>query len=166
MRPPAGVSWRGEVVPADAAAVGGLVRHTGFFSEEEAAIAMELVEERLARGPASGYEFLLAEDGEGLAGYACFGRIPGTLSSFDLYWIAVRPADQGRGLGKEILARVEALSRAQGAARMYVDTSSRLLYQPTRAFYGRAGYQVAATFPEFYAPGDAKVVFCKDLGPA
>ena len=70
--------FREEVRPEDRQAVGRLVRATGFFSEEEIGIAVELVEERLARGDASGYFFLFAEEGDRLLGYACFGPIPGT----------------------------------------------------------------------------------------
>lgn len=47
--------------PDDRRAVRDIVRSTGFFSTEEEAIAVELVEERLARGEASGYEFVFAE---------------------------------------------------------------------------------------------------------
>jgi hypothetical protein len=38
-----------------------LVTATGFFSPAEVAIATELVETRIAQGPASGYAFLFAE---------------------------------------------------------------------------------------------------------
>ena len=163
MPAPGQVTWRREVGPADPPAVARLVAATGFFSGEEVGIARELVEERLRLGPASGYEFLLAEDGQGLAGYACFGRIPGTQASYDLYWIAVRPGLKGQGLGRQALARAESLMAGQGGTRVYVDTSSRAQYEPTRAFYERCGYGLAASFPDFYAPGEAKVVYCKVL---
>ena len=85
--------FREEVTPEDRQTIGRLVRATRFFSEEEIGIAVELVEERLAKGDASGYFFLFAEEGNRLIGYACFGPIPGTVHSFDLYWIAVDPAE-------------------------------------------------------------------------
>ncbi|MDH4073006.1 MAG: GNAT family N-acetyltransferase, partial [Gammaproteobacteria bacterium] len=70
---------------ADAAAVRELVASTGYFSADETDIAVELVDETLARGDASGYRFLFADAPDGsLAGYACFGPIPATTSSFDL----------------------------------------------------------------------------------
>ena len=50
-----------------------------------------------------------------------------------------------------------------GGLKTALDTSGRADYTPTRGFYGRVGYDVAATFPDFYAPGDAKVVFTKRL---
>jgi ribosomal protein S18 acetylase RimI-like enzyme len=142
--------------------VEALGRATGFFSEAETAIARELVEERAARGAASGYEFLFADGEDGaLDGYACFGPIPCTRESWDLYWIAVRPALQGRGLGRRLLRAAEERIAAAGGTRVYVDTSTRDAYAPTRAFYEACGYARAATLEDFYAPGDGKVIYVR-----
>jgi len=154
---------RAEVRPADVAAVAALVAATGFFSAEEIAVAGELVAERIARGAVSGYEFRFADGAAGLAGYSCFGRIPLTQASYDLYWIVVAPQLQGHGLGRRLLAASEAAVMAAGGRRLYAETSSRPLYAPTRAFYRRCGYREAATLPDFYAPGDGKVVFERRL---
>jgi len=155
--------FREEVRPEDRQAVGRLVRATGFFSEEEADIAVELVEERLAKGDASGYFFLFAEEGDRLLGYACFGPIPGSVHSFDLYWIAMDPREQGRGVGRTLMAASERIMAGRGARRIYTDTSSRPQYEPTRAFYLACGYREEAFLTDFYAPGDGKVIFVKTL---
>jgi D-alanine-D-alanine ligase len=155
--------FREEVRPEDRRAVDRLVRATGFFSEEEAEIAVELVEERLAKGDASGYFFLFAEEGDRLLGYACFGPIPGSVHSFDLYWIAVAPGEQGRGIGRTLMAASERIMAGCGARRVYADTSSRPQYEPTRAFYLACGYREEAFLADFYAPGDGKVIFVKPL---
>lgn len=154
---------RTAVRPDDPQAVRTLVAATGFFSPEEIDIAEELVEETLARGSAAGYEFLLAEDASGLVGYSCYGLIPGTEASYDLYWIAVRPNLQGRGLGRWLLQETERRVVAGGGRRAYVDTSGRPQYLPTRRFYEGSGYETAAILEDFYAPGDAKVIFQKKL---
>lgn len=156
-------AYREEVRRSDGPAVGRLVRETGFFSEEEIAIAVELVEERLARGDASGYFFLFAEEGDRLTGYACFGPIPGSVHSFDLYWIAVDGAQQGRGIGRALLAAAEAQMAKAGARLVYADTSSRPQYEPTRSFYLACGYTEAAFLADFYGPGDGKVIYVKPL---
>ena len=52
---------------------------------------------------------------------------------------------------------------ARGARRVYVDTSSRSQYEPTRAFYLACGYAREAFLADFYAPGDGKVIFVKAL---
>ena len=161
-----GVSYREGLQPGDREAVRAVVAATGFFSEAEVAIAVELVDERLARGPGSGYEFLFAEADGGTLGYTCYGPIAGTTASWDLYWIVVAPARQGRGHGRALLARTEALIRAAGGRQLYADTSSRPQYVPTRDFYERSGFLRAATLPDFYGPGDGKVIYCKRLDEA
>ncbi len=154
-------AYREEVRPADALAVRRLVEATGFFHPEEIDIAQELVDERLAKGEASGYLFLFAEEGGELVGYSCYGIIPLTVASWDLYWIAVHPSRQGTGLGRRLLAATETRIREAGGTAAYAETSGRPQYEPTRAFYTRCGYDTAAVFDDFYAPGDAKYVFVK-----
>lgn len=164
---PLAARFRPEPRPADVEAVRALVAATGMFRHAEVAVAAELVEEALARGAkASGYHLALADDGDadGLAGYVCHGPIAGTEHSHDLYWIVVHPRLQGRGLGRRLMAEAEAAVRAAGGRRLYVDTSSTPAYAPTRAFYAGCGYEAAAELPDFYAPGDGKVIFCKVLG--
>lgn len=158
--------WRCELRESDGGAVRQLVAATGFFSKDEEDIAVELVEERHSRGPASGYEFLFADDPDQqgqLLGYTCFGPIPATQSSYDLYWIAVSPTAQRRGIGAELLRETERLARELGATRMFVDTAGRAAYTPTRAFYERMGYHIEANICDFYAPGDAKVIYARSL---
>ncbi len=160
------LTFREDARPADVAAVRDLVAATGFFSEVEVAIAAELVAERLQKGPDSGYEFIFADRGDRLLGYACYGLIPCSTVSWDLYWIAVAPDTQGSGLGRRILALVEARIAAAGGTACYAETSGRDQYAPTRAFYARTGYDTGAVFADFYGPGDAKYVFVKRLGAA
>jgi len=161
------VRWRYEVRATDLAAVRKLVAATGFFSPGEEDVAVELVDETLAKGSeASGYEFVFADDVDhpgDILGYACFGPVPGTVSSFDLYWIAVSPGLQRGGLGRQLIHESERQAIARGAGRMFVDTSGRAQYAPTRAFYERMGYREEGRLRDFYAPGDDKVIYARDL---
>ena len=157
--------FRDEPTEGDRAGVRELTAATGFFSDEEVAVAVELVEARLAQGLASGYRFLFAQRGERLEGYVCYGPIALTRSSFDLYWIAVRPDAQRTGLGRRLMQGAEGRARELGATAMYVETSSRPQYEPTRAFYRRLGYRSVAELPDFYGPGDGQVIFAKQLRP-
>jgi ribosomal protein S18 acetylase RimI-like enzyme len=160
-RPP--LPLRDEPTDRDRAAVRELAAATGFFSDEEVAVAVELVEARLTQGLASGYRFLFAERDGRLDGYVCYGPIALTKSSFDLYWIAVYPDAQRRGLGCRLMARAEAAAAALGGTCLYVETSSRPQYEPTRAFYRRLGYRLLAELPDFYGPGDGQAIFAKQL---
>jgi GNAT superfamily N-acetyltransferase len=155
--------YRNEVRPEDRQAIRAILESTGFFYPEEIAVAEELVEERLQRGPASGYHFEFAEAGGQVAGYTCYGPIACTKASYDLYWIGVHQGHRRAGLGRRLLARVEEQIRRLGGQRVYVETSSRAQYDPTRAFYLACGYRLEARLEDFYAPGDGKVIFLKVL---
>lgn len=162
---PGSVLLRDSVRPGDAAAVRAMVAATGFFVPAEVEVAVELVEERLRRGVDSGYLFLFAEMAGRPVGYTCYGPIACAVGSYDLYWIVVDPAHQGHGLGRHLVTATEQRIRDAGGRHVYVETSGRPLYLPTRAFYERCGYEVVATLPDFYAPGDDKVVYRKVLRP-
>lgn len=148
---------------ADLEQVAELLGATRFFSAEEIAVGVELVTERLEKGQASGYEFVLAEQERKLVGYTCFGPIPCTRGSYDLYWIAVHPDWQRQGIGARLLAYSEQRVAQAGGRRLYIETSARPQYNPTRAFYERSGYRQEAWLADFYAPGDSKVIYCKVL---
>lgn len=155
--------FRMELQPGDEQAVRAVVAATGFFHAQEIDVAVELVSERRSKGAASGYEFLFAERGGRVIGYACYGEIACTVGSYDLYWIAVHPEAQGGGLGRRLLRETEAIVAARGGRAIYVETSGRSQYEPTRRFYLRSSYRVVATLPDFYAAGDDKIVLAKRL---
>lgn len=155
---------RSEVRHSDVDVVRRITESTGFFADCEVAVAVELVEERLNKGLASGYYFLFAEEEGDICGYACFGPIACTQSSFDLYWIVVEPSCQGQGIGRALLDASEKAIREMSGTRVYVETSSRQQYNPTRAFYARCGYREEATLQDFYGPGDSKVIYLREMG--
>src|SRR5688572_14535998 len=98
---------RSVVTPSDRDAVRRIVKATGFFRSDEVEVAVELVDEALTKGEASGYYFVFAEMEGSVAGYACYGPIACTLGSYDLYWIAVDPNWQGHGLGQALVRETE-----------------------------------------------------------
>jgi len=159
------VTLRTFVRDSDREEVRRVVASTGFFHDYEVAIAVELVEERLAKGPASGYHFFFAEQDGRVVGYACYGPIACTLHSYDLFWIVVEQERRGQGIGRRLLAETEKAIAALGGRRIYAETSSRPLYAPTRAFYESSGFRAEAVLADFYAPGDDKVVFVKTVAP-
>ena len=160
---PLSLDLRYQVAPSDREVVAEIVESTGFFNPAEVAVAVELVDERLAKGVASGYHFVFARSGDRTCAYSCYGPIAGTLHSFDLYWIAVHQAFQNRGLGGVLLAHTEQRILHEGGHRIYVETSSRPQYQPTRNFYERHGYRLEADVKDFYAPGDGKLIYVKTV---
>ncbi len=163
--PPETFRFREVVFETDGDRVREIVSSTGFFHAAEIDIAAELVAERLSRGTESGYCFVFLEEGGRVSGYSCFGPVPGTLASFDLYWIAVHRDRQGAGRGRILLARTEERIRQAGGRRLYAETSGRPQYRPTRRFYRHAGFRREARLRDFYAPGDDKLIFVKELSP-
>lgn len=156
-------SFRYELRQDDPERIRYLTQATGFFNDAEIQVAEELALERLSKGSASGYYFVMVDREGRLIGFTCYGPIAGTLHSCDIYWIAVHPEWQGDGLGRLLIEEAERLIRNNGGGRIYVETSQRPQYDGTRNFYKRLGYRTEAVIQDFYAPGEGKVIFCKVL---
>jgi len=154
---------RDKAKPTDREAVRKILFSNKYFFDFEIAVAEELIEERILRGPASGYHFFFAEIENRVVGYTCYGLIPCTQKSFDLYWIAVSEELRGHGIGSRLLVETEKAILLQGGERIYIETSSRPDYEPTRKFYEKSGYHLAARLEDFYARGDAKLTWEKNL---
>ena len=145
---------------ADRGRIEEISRAVGVFREEEVPVALEVFDGAAAGSP--DYIALGAEQDGRLAGWICWGPTPCTLGTYDLYWMAVDPALQRTGIGTTLLHAME--RRLLGVARLIVvETAGRSEYRPTRAFYQARGYAVAATIPDFYAPGDDLVVYVKSF---
>lgn len=151
------IRWRRIVDAADPAKIAALVEATGVFSAEEARVAAELAQTTLSG--AETYRFLFAERGGKLVGYTCFDRIPLSKVSFDLYWIAVAPAERGSGLAAELMARTATFIRGKRGTQVYAETSSREPYAAARAFYLKSGFAQVAHFEDFYDAGDSKIIY-------
>ena len=136
---------------------------SGFFNQEEQEVGVSLVSERLQQGESSGYFFQFAQQNNHVQGYTCFGPIPGTQTSYDLYWIAVDNNLRGHGIGKNLLIQTEAEIAKRGGTRVYIETSSTNLYLPTCSFYEKNGYYLEAQLKDYYAPGDNKLLYTKIL---
>jgi GNAT superfamily N-acetyltransferase len=160
------IEFRYDVEPEDRDTVRRLVDSTGVFSPVELDVAVELVDDRLKRGRQSDYHFVFAELEGRPVGYTCYGPIALTAASFDLYWIAVDKTLHGRSIGRLLLERTEELIRQMGGRQIYIETSNRHQYTPTRGFYLRCGYDQEALLKDFYAPEDDKVIYVKTLGAA
>lgn len=160
----ASLQFRSQLQASDIELVTQVTRETGFFSDEEVDMARELATLNVTQGEVRSEYYFLVEDGpNGISAYACYGPIPGTRTSFDLYWIVVSPTLQGQGVGRALVHAVEQRVAAAGGRRLYADTSSREQYAPTRAFYERAGFEHAAFLDDFYADGDGKVIFVRKI---
>jgi ribosomal protein S18 acetylase RimI-like enzyme len=157
------IRYRSQSRAGDRGAIRGLVGSTPLFDRAERAIAVEVLDERLQKGPKSGYSFFFAERGREVVGYCAYGPVPLTKRSYDLYWIVVAPSARRLGIGRALMALAERAVARRGGGGLYIETSSRRAYDGTRRFYRQAGYRQVARFAGFYGPRDAKVMFCKKI---
>jgi ribosomal protein S18 acetylase RimI-like enzyme len=155
--------YRRQIQHSDIEAIADIVKSSGFFSAEEIDIALELAEEKLTQPHDSSYQFLFAEKENRVAGYTCYGLIPATHASYDIYWIAVLKDMRGHGLGKLLMTETEQLIQISGGKRIYAETSSRGQYKPTHKFYESCGYHQEAFLKNFYSEDDSKIIYSKNL---
>lgn len=152
------MNFRDTLKPGDRSAIERIVTASGFFTPAEIAVALELVDDTTGH-----YQFLIAEKDGAFAGYSCFGHISVTASSYDLYWIVVAPEMQGHGTGRALMEETAKRITAKGGTRLYAETSSQPLYEPTRKFYERTGFALEATIRDFYKQGDNKLIYTRAL---
>lgn len=98
---------------------------------------------------------------EDVAGYMTWGPTPMAEGAYDLYWMAVAPAEQGKGRGKELVRWLETEVRKLNGRMIIIETSSQPMYHPTRQFYIGLEYKEVARIPDFYKPGDDRVIYAK-----
>ena len=146
----------------DREAIWQLLSNTGMFSEEEVQIALELVDAFLTRPDQRDYVIYVYQ-ADRVLGYYCIGPTPATIGTFDLYWIAVDPSAQGRGIGAALQSHAEGLVRSLGGRLILAETSSQAKYKNTRKFYLHQGYAQVSRIRGYYSPDDDLVVFGKYL---
>ncbi|MBC7363393.1 MAG: GNAT family N-acetyltransferase [Candidatus Aminicenantes bacterium] len=139
-----------------------LIRATGFFTPDEVKVAEELIDIYLNQPEQRDYFVVVVENEKGqVAGYMTYGPTPLTEGTWDLYWIAVSPSEQGKGYGQELVRWLEEEVKRKKGRLILIETSSQPKYEPTRKFYEKLGYAEVARIPDFYRPGDDRVIFGK-----
>ncbi len=150
---------------ADRELVMDIIKATRFFVPDEIKVAEELIDIYLSQPGQQDYQIVVAEDGKGkVTGYMTYGPTPLTEGTWDLYWIAVSPEVQGQGYGQLLVRYLENEVKKKGGRLVMIETSSQPKYLPTRKFYEKLGYREMARIPDFYRPGDDRVIFGKYLG--
>lgn len=150
--------------PEDSPRLERLLSRVTEFSEEDAALAMELINQTLDDRTLKDYDFFIAADeGDVPVGYACFGPTPLTEGTFDLYWIAVDPGFAGHGVGTALLNAVEDKIKCMNGRMLIIETSSTQSYALTRHFYLKNGYHLVETIPDFFRNGEDRLTYTKRI---
>ena len=149
------------MIGEDKAAIVKTLHATREFTSTEVKVALELIDLYLEYGINSDYHILVAEADNVATGYICFGPTPMTEGTWDIYWMAVDPQKQRQGTGRRLLECAEvSCSKAEGRM-ILIETSSKRDYERPRKFFESCGYEIIASIPDFYTPGDDKLVFQK-----
>jgi GNAT superfamily N-acetyltransferase len=148
---------------ADKPHVTKILRATPEFKPFEVVVAEEIIDCYLNDPSGSGYHILVAEADSTVTGYICYGSTPLTEGTWDIYWMAVAREKQGQGIGTALMkSAVKEIVKARGRLAI-IETSSTPAYEKTRHFHVSHGYQIVARVPDFYAPGDDKLILQKRL---
>ena len=140
---------------------------TQVFRAEEIEVAIELMEIVIEEPHQEDYVMMTSVDESHVVqGYYCVGPTPMTVSSYDLYWLAVDPKRYGSGVSRELLAHCESHVREHRGTKIIAETSSLPMYARTHAFYLKHGYQEEARIKDYYSAGDDLVIFTKQLKEA
>jgi ribosomal protein S18 acetylase RimI-like enzyme len=161
------------LLPSDRPLLEALLASLPAFTDDERAVALELVDASIARPEVDDYRFILsfwssvAPPGEErLAGYLCYGRTPMTRSTYDLYWIATSPDFARSGVARGLVNSLEAEIARDGGGIIRVETGSREGHGAAVHFYDAVGFTRTATIPDFYAPLDDLIIFTRRIGGA
>lgn len=147
--------------PSDRDGLAAVVSSDATFKPDEQVVALELIDASLAAS--SDYELRVASLAGWVSGYICFGPTPMTLNTYDLYWIVVHAQARGQGVARALVAAMEALLRERGGGQIRVETSETEGYGAARQLYDRLGYREAGRLSNFYGPGDALLIYYKEL---
>ena len=153
------------MIAEDKAAVMAILNATPEFTTAEVIVAEELIDYYLSEPVSSGYLIEVAEVDSKVVGYICWGLTPLTEGTWDIYWIATTREKQGVGIGTALLMSAEAKIREAKGRLVFIETSSKPGYEKTKGFYHARGYELICQIPDFYAPGDDKLIFQKRLSP-
>lgn len=155
------LTFREHLLHDDRSALERITRSSGFFEAGETELALEFFDHCRDHGSGAEHRFLFADLDGKMVGYSNYGRASYSGLSYYLHWIAVDDPFRGRGLGKKILTETEGIIRKAGGRKIFVETSSRSLYQATQIFYERAGYIQEGRLKDFYIIGDDQLIYSR-----
>ena len=78
-----------------------------------------------------------------------------------VFWLAVRPGFQSRGVGRRLLATILSIFRQIGAVSATLEV--RVSNKKAQALYSQMGFRVAGIYPSYYSDGETAIVMKKSL---
>jgi len=149
------------IKPSDASKIEDIFTRIPNFSEEDVKVGMELVNIAANNNIQNDYNVYVYEDNDKVLGFHCTGKRPLTDGVYDLYWIAVDPDVQSKGVGNKLLVHAENFVKENNGRWILAETSSKESYEKTRDFYFRHNYKVIVEINDFYSVGANLLIFGK-----
>jgi GNAT superfamily N-acetyltransferase len=150
--------------PEDSPTLVKLAEGTGVFLAHDIVALQEVLDDYFASNQEEGHRAVTFEKDGLLIGFAYYAPAAMTDRTWYLWWIAVTKEIQARGIGGNLLKHVEEAVRREGGRLLLLETSSLPLYDLTRRFYLKHGYEQHAVIKDYYSDDHDMVIFRKRLG--
>jgi len=146
---------------SDKIALEEMLNNISSFTSDEVNVAMELINVTLNFKEQKDYNIFVFTENEKILGYHCIGIRPLTDAVYDLYWIVVDNNEQGKGIGKKLMAHAEEFVTQNNGRWLLIETSSKDYYTNTRNFYINNNYKVVSQIDDFYKLNDSLIIYGK-----
>ena len=132
------------------------------FDEDDGEALAETLEETI------GGFFVLEREGR-VIGFTGFDAVPDSVGSAWLSWTYVAEDVRGTGAGHAMMEGLKPELARAGVERLFVSTSDyhedgEDVYAPARRFYEREGAREVLRVPDYYAPGETRIVYLLGSG--
>lgn len=134
---------------------------TDNFTGDEINIALELIDIYIKDKEQKDYEIFVDEKEGKVLGYICIGPRPLTEGTYDLYWIAVNPEIQSKGIGSSLINFMEEHLKRKNGRLILIETSGKESYEKERRFYEKNSYKELVNIKDFYKVNDSLVIYGK-----
>ncbi|MDR1694967.1 MAG: GNAT family N-acetyltransferase [Lactobacillaceae bacterium] len=144
------LSFRNKLTPQDPENIRVIAQSTGFFDEKDTELSADIAQYILEEGDDEEHEFIFAEDDDKTVAFACFGMVPDSEASYELYWLSTLNEYRGKGIGKEVIAKLLNDIKKAGGRKLFLKTCGTDKYAPTRMFYEKCGFKLEGVLKEYY----------------
>ena len=149
------------LINTDREKIKNILIETNNFNHSEIDIALELIDVYLNDENQKDYEIFVDADGDIVNGYICIGPRPLTKGTYDLYWIAVNPNVQAKGIGSGLVKYIEEHIAKLKGRLILIETSGKPSYEKERKFYLKNSYTQLVDIKDFYDVNDSLIVYGK-----
>ncbi|WP_320172133.1 N-acetyltransferase [Maridesulfovibrio sp.] len=102
-------------------------------------------------------------DEEPLAGFACYGGIPGEEGCFELYLLAVDEEFREIGIGSAVIDEVSRQVAAAGGDTIFCEVSENRNHDAARNFFESLGYVRQTRHYRFFIPEKGNAVYARKI---